>query len=202
MPTTALHVQVRTFIALDLNAAVRTALAAAQGHLAASGLPLRLSAPAGIHLTLAFIGEIPAQRVPELIAAVERGAEGNGPFVLRAESTGMFPNARAPRVVWAGVQGDAAAMAVLTGLRAGIVRELAAASFPADSRFDPHLTLARVREGASPAERAAIGAMVQALPQLGPVEFPVHAVSVMRSQMQTGGSVYTQLAAVPLRATS
>ena len=199
MPPAALHIQVRTFVAIELPAAVRTALAELQTALRATALPLRLTAPEALHLTLAFVGEIPAVRVADLTAAVAGGAQGVGPFVLRAEGVGMFPNARAPRVVWAGVEGDPDALARLTNLRATLVRELAAAGFPADRRFDPHLTLARVRDGASPADRAAIGAAVQALPSLSAVAFPVPAVSVMRSDLQSGGAVYSRLAEVVLR---
>ena len=189
---------VRVFVAIELPPPVITALTAVQQQLAAQGLPLRLAAPAGLHLTLAFIGEIPAGQVPVLVGAVQQGAAGTGPFQLRAEGLGMFPNARAPRVVWAGVEGAPDAMAALTALREGIATQLRAAGFAFDRRFDPHLTLARVRDGCAPAERARVGAAVQALPGLTPVPFDVTGVSVMRSDLRPGGAVYSRLAHVVL----
>jgi 2'-5' RNA ligase len=198
MSETALQVQVRVFVAIELPQTVIDALVAVQGQLQATGLPLRYAGGAGLHLTLAFIGEIPAPQVEPLTSAVQRGSAGVAAFDLRAEGMGMFPNARAPRVVWAGVEGAPAAMAALTQLHQGIVRELVGAHFPVDRSFDPHLTLARTRDRVSPAERGQIGAAVQALPPLSPVPFHVNAVTVMHSQMQSGGSVYTPLAHIML----
>jgi 2'-5' RNA ligase len=189
---------VRVFVAIELPPPVITALTAVQQQLAARALPLRLSAPAGLHLTLAFIGEIPAGQVPALAGAVQQGTAGTGPFQLRAEGLGMFPNARAPRVIWAGVEGAPDAMAALTALREGIATQLRGAGFTLDRRFDPHLTLARVRDRCTPTERAEIGAAVQALPGLAPVLFDVTGVSVMRSDMRPSGAVYSRLAHVVL----
>jgi len=189
---------VRVFVAIELPPPVITALTAVQQQLAARALPLRLSAPAGLHLTLAFIGEIPAGQVPALASVVQQGAAGTGPFQLRAEGLGMFPNARAPRVIWAGVEGAPDAMAALTALREGIATQLRGAGFTLDRRFDPHLTLARVRDRCTPTERAEIGAAVQALPGLAPVLFDVTGVSVMRSDMRPSGAVYSRLAHVVL----
>lgn len=198
MTETALQVQVRTFVALELPPPVIAALVAVQQALAGAQLPLRLPAATSLHLTLAFVGEIPAMRVADLVTAVSQGCVGVAPFRLRAESTGMFPHARAPRVVWVGVQGAPAAMAALTQLRQGIVRALDTAGFPVDRRFDPHLTVARVPEHTAPADRARVGAAVQALPAFAPVPFPIATVSVMRSDLQSSGAVYSRLAAIVL----
>ena len=154
MSETALQVQVRVFVAIELPQTVIDALGAVQGQLQATGLPLRYAGAAGLHLTLAFIGEIPAPQVETLTSAVQRGSAGVAAFNILAEGMGMFPNARAPRVVWAGVEGAPAAMAALTQLQQGIVRELVAAHFPVDRRFDPHLTLARTRDRVSPRSAA------------------------------------------------
>src|SRR5262245_3360116 len=105
--------QVRVFIAVELPEGLLASLGQVQAQLRAANLPLRLVRPEGIHITLAFIGEIPAARVAALIAAVERGVVGIPLFSLRAEGLGLFPNARRPRVVWVGVQGDAEARARL-----------------------------------------------------------------------------------------
>ncbi|MGI8588745.1 MAG: RNA 2',3'-cyclic phosphodiesterase [Chloroflexia bacterium] len=200
MTTNTTTAQVRTFVAIELPESVIAVLAAMQKQLTEGKLPLRLTAPAGMHLTLAFIGEIPQTRVDDLVEAVQRGCAGIAPFGLRAEGIGMFPNANAPRVVWAGVQGMPAAMAALTNLRARIVRELAVTAFAVDRRFDPHLTLGRVPDRATSDDRARVGAAVQAQPPLGPFAFPVSEVSVMRSELRAGGSVYTRIADVALRA--
>jgi len=189
---------VRVFVALELPEGIRAALEGVQARLAAARLPLRLARPEGIHLTLAFIGDIPAARVPALTGAIEQAAAGLPVFTLRAEGLGMFPNARRPRVVWAGVQGDPADRARLDALHAALVPVLEAAGFTADPRFDPPLTLARVTDRATPAEAAAIGTTVQGLSLPGGLTFDVAHVSLMRSDLRPGGAIYTRLAAVPL----
>src|SRR5207248_5717390 len=123
-------------VAIELPATVIDLLTAIQNDLRAARLAARYPVAAGLHLTLAFVGEIPAAWVPDLIAAVQQGAAGVAPFDLRAEGLGMFPNAHAPRVVWAGVEGDADAMAALTALHHGIVQELTRARMHVARRFD------------------------------------------------------------------
>jgi 2'-5' RNA ligase len=189
---------VRVFVAVELPEGTRAALEGVQARLAAARLPLRLTRPEGIHLTLAFIGDIPAARVPALTGAIEQAAAGVPVFTLRAEGLGMFPNARRPRVVWAGVQGDPADRARLDAVHAALIPALAAAGFTADPRFDPHLTLARVTDRATAAEAAALGTTVQGLALPGGLDFTVAHISLMRSDLRPGGAIYTRLAAVPL----
>ncbi len=199
MTTPAPERPIRAFIAVELPTTVRAALGTRQDELAAASLPVRLAALPGLHLTLAFIGDIPAGRVDDLTAAVRQGCGGIASFQLWAAGLGMFPHARGPRVVWAGVEGTPAALAALQTLHAAIHRALAAAAFPADQEFDfkPHLTLARVRDGIASAERARIAPVVQAL-TLAPAPFPVAAVSIMRSDLRAGSAVYTQLDTIAL----
>ena len=66
--------QMRVFVAVELPEGLLAALGQVQAQLRAANLPLRLVRPEGIHLTLAFIGEIPAARVAAVSVAVERGA--------------------------------------------------------------------------------------------------------------------------------
>ena len=189
---------VRTFVAIELPDAVRAALLRVQTALSATRLPIRPVRPEGIHLTLAFLGEIPAGRVPAVRAAVQQSAAGIPVFTLRAEGVGMFPHARRPRVVWVGVEAEPEARAHLETIQRRLVAALQAARFECDARFDPHLTLGRVQDYATAEQAAQIGAAVQALPRLAPVAFDVAHISIMRSDLRPGGAVYTRLDAIPL----
>src|SRR5690348_3248317 len=132
MSATPSEPQVRTFVAIELPATVIALLTTIQSDLRAAGVALRYPNAAGLHLTLGFVGEIPASTVPTLITAVQQGAAGIAPFDLRAEGLGMFPNARSPRVVWAGVEGTPEAMSALTALHHSIVHEITRARLPVD----------------------------------------------------------------------
>lgn len=59
------------------------------------------------HCTLAFYGEVDEDAVPGLSAALERTARRTEPFGLAVRGGGQFGDGRA---LWAGVEGDVAAL--------------------------------------------------------------------------------------------
>ncbi len=100
----------------------------------------RWSAPADLHLTLAFLGEVPHARLAGLLAALGPAVAGSPPVTVRLTGAGRF-GSRRPRVLWAGVEGDVDALAVLADRLAAAARH---AGVPADERpYRPHLTLGR-----------------------------------------------------------
>ena len=187
----------RLFVAVELPEHVRDALAAVQDALRreVSGR-LRWTAPTGIHLTLKFLGEVPETRVGVITAALREASAGQAPFALTLSGTGVFPNARSPRVVWVGLGGDVDA---LGRLQARVEGSLVAAGFPAEDRdFRPHLTLARVADRLSGGQRETLVERVKGalVPEVEP--FQVKGVSLMRSILQPTGSVYERQAEATL----
>jgi 2'-5' RNA ligase len=139
----------RLFVALEPTDAVRRRIAALASELRrAAGKAeheVRWVPPENVHLTLQFLGAVPEERVGAVTAAVREAARGcAGPLSLEVRGAGGFPNARRPRVVWAGVAGDVAALGELVK---DLGRRLAPLGFPPEERpFSPHLTLGRARE--------------------------------------------------------
>ncbi len=139
----------RLFVALDPPDPVRR-------RLAALGVELRRTAgrhaeevrwvpPENVHLTLQFLGAVPEERVAEVEAAIRAAAAASRPLSLELKGAGGFPNARRPRVVWAGVAGEVAALGALV---ADLARRLAPLGFAPEERpFSAHLTLGRARDG-------------------------------------------------------
>ena len=188
--------EIRAFIAIELPESVRAQLGRIQGQLKPGheGV-VRWVDPKGVHLTLKFLGNIAESQVPAVADAV-RGAAKVGRFPVEVGRPGAFPSLQAPRVVWVGVGGD---LEKLAALQRAIDGALARLGFPPENRpFSPHLTLGRVRETASKAERRALGEAVGHLriEALTPVE--MDSVSVMRSQLTPSGAIYTCLASIPL----
>ena len=149
----------RTFVAIELPAEVRAAIAAAQaelrGALGDRAGSVRWVNPAGAHLTLKFLGDTPESAVPGVEAALRAALAGTAAFDLRTGALGCFPSGRAPRVLWLGLDGD---LAPLTAARDAVEAAIAPLGWPTEARpFSPHLTLGRLRPEASPAERAGIG---------------------------------------------
>lgn len=140
----------RVFFALWPSTALADDLAGLAGQLApiCDGRPTRADT---IHLTLAFIGEIDAARLPELAAA----AEGLSvpPFTLTLDRLGHWPH---NRIVWAGC---GAPPAELGELAAALRTRLMAAGFAVDrgkTGFFPHVTLLRKATASPPTDAPAL----------------------------------------------
>lgn len=190
---------VRSFIAVELDAVVLTALGDLQSRLkrAPLGRLGRWVAPEGIHLTLKFLGSVPKERIPEIGEAVARAARETAPFEITIAGLGCFPTVRRPRVIWVGVEEPSGA---LERLQSAVEHELERLGFAPEGRgFTPHLTLARIRDHATERERAECGAWIkqQGVGRLAVMR--VHEVCLMQSDLRPTGAVYTRLSAAPLQ---
>lgn len=96
----------------------------------------RVMQPDTLHLTLAFLGEVPLARLDALRALAARLRLP--PFVLTLDRLGYWP---APRIVWAGCATLPAPLARLAGELDGALRG-AGFALP-DRPFAPHVTLLR-----------------------------------------------------------
>ena len=191
--------QLRCFVAVELEEAIRQALQRTQMLLKGdpAGRYGRWARPEGIHLTLKFLGDVPMDRIAPIAEAVKQASAGVAPFRLSCGELGCFPNTRFPRVIWIGIEDPSGALLRLQG---EVERNLSTLGFPPERRaFHPHLTLARTRR-VSKGEQAALGKLVERT-QVGKLgEMVVQEISLMRSELRPSGAVYTQLAAAPLRA--
>jgi len=189
--------QIRSFIAIELPDDLRQKLGELETRLKTSGqTQVKWVNPNSIHLTLNFLGNIAADRVPEITCAMEEAARGIPPFVLEVKDTGVFPNPKRARVAWVGLSGE---VDKLLQLQKNLETNLEPLGFPAELRaFAPHLTLARVNDGASTEEKQRFGQLVsESKFEAGNIN--VDAVSLMRSQLSRAGAVYSQLGLVKLK---
>ncbi|MCP3100662.1 RNA 2',3'-cyclic phosphodiesterase [Myxococcus sp. K15C18031901] len=98
----------------------------------------------GLHLTLLFLGEVDRARLAELRAALLPLGTRHAPFTLSVGGGGSFGQPAHPRVLWADVRGDIAA---LKALQADTAAALLPLGFKSDYEdYAPHLTLARGKE--------------------------------------------------------
>ncbi len=151
---------------------------------------IQWSPPANLHVTTKFIGEWPDARLEELKAAL-RALPPRAPVAVRVRQLGFFPNPRAPRVFWCGVEAPG-----LAELAAETDRATSALGVATETRpYSPHLTLARIKERFDPEP---LRKAIEALPSLDFGGFQAHSFFLYRSQLRRGGSVYTKLAEFPL----
>ncbi|MFW6150888.1 MAG: RNA 2',3'-cyclic phosphodiesterase [Chloroflexota bacterium] len=190
--------QVRCFVAIELPADVTAGLADLRAQLERpSQHYVKWVRPEAIHLTLKFLGNIQAGRQADVTDAVRRAVRGARPCHLEVSGLGGFPSLQQPRVLWVAVSGD---IDQLQALQQEIDNALADLGFPREERrFVPHLTLARVRQGASSRERKALGDVAVPLRQTRSYPLVATSVSLMRSQLTPDGAIYTCLSKADLR---
>ncbi len=192
--------RLRAFIAVELPPAAREAIEGVTREMRSrAGDGVRWVRPEGVHLTLKFLGDIAADSVPSISQALDRCAAPAAPFDLFLEGVGAFPNARRPRVVWIGLDGG---LEPLLNLQQSIEGELEALGFARERRaFTPHLTLGRVRDRVSPAQSRALSEALGGVRVEPDVKLPVGEVSLIKSDLQPSGAVYTRLYAAGLGST-
>ena len=182
----------RLFLAIPLPADV----AARAFEILPTALPaLRRVKPENLHVTLAFLGQTPDERLVDVAATAADAAGLVSEFTLSFDRAGRFPERGRPRVVWLGIaDGEASVVALGAGVYAG----LRSRNLHFDDRpLAPHLTLARVAEDASSAEAKTVGAALDELAVPG-VRFEVREIAVVQSVLSPKGPRYTTLAAAPL----
>ena len=189
--------RIRSFIAIELSEDLKSRLVELRNELErAEHSFVRWAEPEGIHLTLKFLGNIPLRQIEEIRGAIDGAAQGIPPFRLEISGLGGFPNLGQPRVLWIGIRGDTER---LSRLQHNIDSALTSLGFAKEERpFVPHLTLARLRQGAFPEERNSFGNLARSVHFEGGYPIDAKAVSLMRSQLTPYGAIYTRLSATKL----
>ena len=183
----------RTFIAVELDDAIRERLGQAQDRLREAPCKVKWVRPAQMHVTLKFLGEIDPAVVDDVAKAMAWAAEAAEPCALRVAGLGTFPPRGAPRVVWAGIE-DASGMLGLVHKR--LARALEPMGFEPEKRaFRPHLTLGRVKER-SGTERLRDLLAGQEGAELGTQD--VSEIVLFQSVLSPQGATYTALRRVTL----
>ena len=135
----------RLFVAVEVPAAVRDNFASLMNRLRALGSKSaakkpRWVRPENLHVTLKFMGEAAPEKLAEIRGALAE-VRSDQLVELRFRGLGFFPDAKRPRVLWAGVE----ASPNLASVAADIDRRMTGFGVPGERRsFTPHLTLARL----------------------------------------------------------
>ena len=128
---------------MDINDEARDGLFRAQVSLKKSGAKVAWVAPQNIHLTLLFLGTIFESRVADLKSMLDEVASEFSPFEFGVRDVGFFGPAKAPKVIWAGVEDETQS---IRDIQKRLSERVAGLGFKLEDRlFRPHLTLGRVR---------------------------------------------------------
>ncbi|MEW6265402.1 MAG: RNA 2',3'-cyclic phosphodiesterase [Thermodesulfobacteriota bacterium] len=183
---------IRSFMAIELPEAFHAEIERLRVRLKSAGADVKWVRPAGVHLTLKFLGDVLEDTIGPLARAAAEAVAPHPPLTLSLNGLGVFPGPSQPRVVWVGLAGD---LAALDALRLDL--EAAAAKFgfaPEKRPFKPHLTLGRVRSNRGRAELiACLGRL-----EVEPLSFTAGEVIYFKSDLKPSGAEYTALHRLPL----
>ena len=186
----------RLFVAIPLTPVLRENITQAQAalRLQIAERTVKWVAPANVHLTLQFLGEVAPEYQSEIAAALRAACVETAPFALRTGAIGCFPNARRPRVIYLALNGD---LDELNSLQSRIASALAPFSAHLDNKpFTPHLTLARVKT----LNKRTLQTIGRAVENVKPnqADWPMQQVELVHSHLTPQGPIYTVLARVKL----
>ena len=189
--------QIRSFIAIELPDELKLALTRLQDKLRQHHPPwIKWVDPQRIHLTLKFLGNIGVDKISRITVAMEAAVQGISPFHLQVTNPSAFPNLKRVQVVWVGVGGETER---LKELQQRLESHLVPLGFSAEAReFTAHLTLARLRNQATPDERQKIGQLIAATRFETAHTIEVEAINLMKSQLTREGAIYSKIYSVGL----
>ncbi|GAB7002610.1 RNA 2',3'-cyclic phosphodiesterase [Nocardioides sp. AN3] len=107
--------------------------------------PFRWTQIDQVHVTLAFLADVPDRALEELVERLGRAAARRTPFTTAVTGGGAFPDAARARVLWAGLELDETGRTELSRLATGARAAASKSGIAVDGqRFRPHLTVARL----------------------------------------------------------
>jgi 2'-5' RNA ligase len=202
--------RLRLFVAAPVPEPVKDAIARAQAELknTLNTREIRWTAPAQWHLTLKFLGPVAPDRVEPLQEAVRKASAAVVSFRVAAQRLGFFPNARFPRVLWAGVDDPDGRLTALQAAIESACREFT--SEQPEQRFTGHVTIGRIKT-LNRSQTNALAGAVSGMAERAFGAWTCDRVEIIRSELPgntgapaggtralPGGPKYTVLSVIPL----
>ncbi len=188
----------RTFIALEMNENLQRHLEQVI-HNGTQALPnIRWVNPQGIHLTLAFLGELDDVQLADATQATQTAAQQVKAFSYQLTRLGIFGAFHHPRVLWMGINETSGALNTLQRI---LHQQLEQRGFKLDKRpFSPHLTLARAKAPLSLPEQQHLQQLLEGkqADTTSTEIYSVRHIDVMKSELSRAGANYTSLQSCPL----
>lgn len=184
----------RSFIAVELPNEIHDSLQKLQNNLKDSMPDVRWVKYGNIHLTLKFLGDVEVSKIEKISKSIQYVADEFSPFTMSLAHIGAFPNFRKPSIIWTGVEEGAEKIIEIVEQIESSMEKL---GFAREKRpFKPHLTIGRIRELKHPT------IMAKSLEnnEIGEIgKFMVEKLSLIKSQLDPSGSIYTTLSEALLK---
>lgn len=183
----------RLFVSVDLTDELCEEISRLQERFAP--IPgVRAVDPAGVHVTLKFLGEVASDRIDEISATLASavGAASMDSFEAMFAGLGVFPDYEYISVIWVGVRRGGTEM---ERLHRAIEERFVEAGFERERHdFTPHVTIARMDHGAG---KERVQEFLRSTdPTVGQMQ--VTEIRLTESTLSPEAPVYETLARVPL----
>ncbi len=140
--------RIRTFVAVDVGPAVRSAIARELSKLIAVAPRINWTNSDQYHFTLSFLGDVRDQEIPEICKVIQDSVKPIEEFELEIVGLTVRPSIERMKFVWAGVGYGKEKLCELQTVVADAASRL---GFQRDREiYTPHLTIARAARSESP----------------------------------------------------
>ena len=146
------------------------------------------------HLTLRFIGKTPSAQVKPIAEALQNIASATPELDLEINKLGVFGSHYAPKVLWLGISNTPDLQQLYNSIDEAL-RQLGF-SLPTEN-FVPHITLGRIKKIDN---KNQFWQMFEELQPSYHQQFHIQKISLIRSQLEKEGPIYTTLYDFPLTA--
>ena len=131
----------RLFVAVNFSEEVKSRILEVQEQLRSKSSRGNFTRLENFHLTMAFLGETPEEKLAILLRIIEE--LGTAPFDVIFNRTGCFSRSR-KELWWIGAARNCPGFPLLEALHAQLIGRLSYAGFSVEKRpFNPHITLGR-----------------------------------------------------------
>lgn len=183
MPTKS----IRCFVAIELPDRIQQKLSEIQDSLRGTIENVSWTRSGNFHLTLKFIGEVEGEKIDRIDAILQQTLLSYKPFSIEIGGIGTFPNMSRPRVLWIGLS---AGNENVRTLASSINRNLVKVGISKETRFHPHLTLARFKQKVNLESKTVF---FKNYMNVDCTVLSVKNIALIKSDLQHSGAVYTPL---------
>ncbi|MDD3043909.1 MAG: RNA 2',3'-cyclic phosphodiesterase [Candidatus Delongbacteria bacterium] len=153
---------------------------------------IKWTEPENMHITLKFLGDVPADRVPEISAKLKNIAKSHAEFKPLLKGVGVFRDFYRPKILWFGLRN----CPEFEKIKNDIENSLGDMGFEIDYRkFTPHLTVGRFKTSVSSDQ---LKKFVNANREIYLQAVDIKDIIIYESVLSSAGSQYTVLEKFPL----
>ncbi len=184
----------RTFIAIETPPNVVGRAAQLAKLLRPAAADVKWIAAENLHWTIKFLGNVRQRDLIDICRAMAAAAARSPAFRLDVRGAGAFPAVDRPRTIWLGAGEGAPA---LVDLAEAVEDEMAAIGFRKEGRrYEPHLTIGRVRTGGP--TLAELGKLLTEQSNFDGGTMEIDEIVLFSSDLRPDGPVYEALERVEL----